>query len=173
MKRALGFRSLILSVQLCFILRYLAHWMRDGFPPYELSEADPAQFGAWADRVYAVAKAKETYTLSTFTRPLKHDIPSAGRPTSRVNHDMMERLKKEGAQFGFKAGWEVREKKTGTSLAGTCFLSNCLTVLKLAGCGSVYYLTRANCRRAETCKGIEIKIESMPICLRIHPAEKF
>ena len=80
--------------------------MKNGSPPYELLEADPARFGSWTDRTYTLAKARETYGMNTSLMWSKEER-FAGRPTSRANREMMQLLKEQGAEFGFKSGFEA------------------------------------------------------------------
>ena len=82
--------------------------MRHGSPPYELSETDPARFGAWADRAYAVAMARKTYGLGKATLISATETDSSEHVlTSRTNHEMFDLLRTAGAQFEFKSGWQV------------------------------------------------------------------
>jgi len=44
--------------------KYLADWIQNGEPTYDLNEADPGRFGKWANRDFALAKARESYGLN-------------------------------------------------------------------------------------------------------------
>ncbi|CAN8005617.1 unnamed protein product, partial [Ixodes hexagonus] len=84
--------------------RYLAEWMVNGEPPFDLIETDPGRFGKWATRSYLFAKAKETYGMNnSFTFPKEERW--TGRPTERVS-GIYQRHLERGAQMGFHAGWE-------------------------------------------------------------------
>ena len=44
--------------------KYLADWMIDGEPPFDLIECEPGRYGHWATREYVLAKVRETYGLN-------------------------------------------------------------------------------------------------------------
>lgn len=84
--------------------RYLAEWIVNGEPPFDLIETDPGRFGKWVTRSYLFAKAKETYGMNnSFTFPKEERW--TGRPTERVS-GIYQRHLDRGAQMGFHAGWE-------------------------------------------------------------------
>eukprot|EP00931_Biecheleriopsis_adriatica_P056226 TRINITY_DN33309_c0_g1_i1.p1 TRINITY_DN33309_c0_g1~~TRINITY_DN33309_c0_g1_i1.p1 ORF type:complete len:882 (-),score=165.44 TRINITY_DN33309_c0_g1_i1:45-2690(-) len=86
--------------------RYLAEWIVHGEPPYELKEADPARYGAWATKDWVATKVKETYGMNNHTHFPNEQLP-AGRPVEPLpNKDIYEILKAQGCQFGFHNGWE-------------------------------------------------------------------
>ncbi|PAV88322.1 hypothetical protein WR25_07568 [Diploscapter pachys] len=85
--------------------KYLADWIVDGEPPHELFDTDASRYDRWADRKFILEKSKETYSMYynwSYTDRL------GGRPTNRVS-GIWGRLKKEGAQFSFRNGWEVAQ----------------------------------------------------------------
>jgi len=89
--------------------RYLVHWMVHGEPPYELMEADPARYGAWATKEWVQDKVKEAYGWNNFTAYFNENRPRA-RPViceDRPQQNIVEALKSRGAQFGFSHGWET------------------------------------------------------------------
>ena len=82
---------------------YLARWILNGEPPFQLLEADPARFGPWTSRSYTAAKARESYGLNNIVVYPKEER-EAGRPV-RVS-GAYEVMKERGAEFGFHSGWE-------------------------------------------------------------------
>lgn len=83
---------------------YLAHWMLNGEPPFDLIEADPNRFGKWTTRDYVFSKSRETYGMNNnYTYPKEERW--TGRPTSRVSGAYQAMLDR-GAEMGFHAGWE-------------------------------------------------------------------
>ncbi|XP_065187932.1 dimethylglycine dehydrogenase, mitochondrial-like [Sycon ciliatum] len=86
--------------------RYLADWIRNGYPPYDLTETDPARYGNWSDDpTYIMNKTKETYGMNNSYAYVKEER-FGGRPTKRAG-PLYASLQKRGARFGFKAGFEV------------------------------------------------------------------
>lgn len=89
--------------------RYLVHWMQEGEPPYELTETDPARYGAWATTDWVGEKVKEAYGWNNFTAYFNENRPRA-RPVvhpERPQADIVEVLRSRGAQLGFSHGWET------------------------------------------------------------------
>ncbi|XP_064474699.1 dimethylglycine dehydrogenase, mitochondrial-like isoform X2 [Ornithodoros turicata] len=84
--------------------RYLAEWIVNREPPYDLIETDPGRFGKWTTRSYLFTKASETYGMNNSYGYPKEER-WAGRPTERVS-GVYEQLVERGAQMGFHAGWE-------------------------------------------------------------------
>ncbi|CAD6184521.1 unnamed protein product [Caenorhabditis auriculariae] len=83
--------------------KYLADWIVDGEPPAELFDTDASRFERWADRKFVRERCRETYSMYynwSYTDRL------AARPTDRIS-GIYGRLKKEGATFAFRNGWEV------------------------------------------------------------------
>lgn len=88
------------------ISRYLAQWIRSGYPPYDLTECDPGRYGSWSDDPrYILEKTRETYGMNNAYGYVKEER-QAGRPSKRAGH-FYSVLEERGAQFGFKAGFEV------------------------------------------------------------------
>ncbi|CAK4610834.1 hypothetical protein LEN26_016671 [Aphanomyces euteiches] len=84
---------------------YIARWVLDGEPPYDLTEIDPARYGKWTTPEYTAAKARESYgDNNLITHPIVDK--KAARPTYRIT-PIHEKLAKDGAQFGHHSGWEV------------------------------------------------------------------
>ncbi|MGB1213219.1 MAG: GcvT family protein [Pikeienuella sp.] len=83
--------------------RFLAHWMTHGAPPMDALAVDSRRFGAWADRDFRVAKAKECFGLQ-FGVHYPHEERPAGR-NIRLSplHDLMIA---RGAVMGAAHGWE-------------------------------------------------------------------
>ncbi|KAF8793582.1 Dimethylglycine dehydrogenase like protein [Argiope bruennichi] len=83
---------------------YLASWILNGEPPFDLNEADPNRFGKWTTREYIFEKAAETYGMNnSYTYPKEERF--AGRPTARVS-GVYKAMLIRGAEMGFHAGWE-------------------------------------------------------------------
>ncbi|GIY75438.1 dimethylglycine dehydrogenase, mitochondrial [Caerostris darwini] len=84
--------------------KYLASWIKNGEPPFDLNEADPNRFGKWTSKEYIFEKAAETYGMNNnYTYPKEERF--AGRPTARVSGAYRAMLER-GAEMGFHAGWE-------------------------------------------------------------------
>lgn len=83
--------------------KYLASWIINGEPPYQLIEVDPARYGKWTTRSYTAAKIPESYGMNTSIVFPKEER-STGRP-ARVS-GAYEAMKDRGAEFGFHSGWE-------------------------------------------------------------------
>ncbi|XP_071520063.1 dimethylglycine dehydrogenase, mitochondrial-like [Panulirus ornatus] len=84
--------------------RFLADWILNGQPPFELTECDPLRFGSWATDDYVLAKTREGYGMNNaVTYP--HEERFGGRPTKRVSgaHDI---LVSRGACMQIHSGWE-------------------------------------------------------------------
>ncbi len=83
--------------------KYLAQWMVHGAAELNMREFDPRRFGAFADRRYQIAKAREDYLL-------RHEIPYPGlnRPAARPvkTSPLYDRLKDAGAVYEEIFGWE-------------------------------------------------------------------
>jgi dimethylglycine dehydrogenase len=83
--------------------KYLAQWMVHGSAEINMRDFDPRRYGAFANRDYQIAKAKEDYLL-------RHEIPypglnrTDGRPVK--TSPLYERLKKAGAIYEEIFGWE-------------------------------------------------------------------
>ncbi|XP_046383379.1 dimethylglycine dehydrogenase, mitochondrial-like [Ischnura elegans] len=83
---------------------YLAQWIINGEPPFELNELDPLRFSHWTHLRYTFAKARESYGLNNaVTYP--HEERFAGRPTARVS-GAHSHLLTRGAHMDFHSGWE-------------------------------------------------------------------
>ncbi|ULU09600.1 hypothetical protein L5515_000269 [Caenorhabditis briggsae] len=83
--------------------KYLADWIVDGEPPAELFDTDASRYERWGDRKFFTERSRETYSMYynwSYTDRL------AGRPTDRIS-GVYGRLKKDGASFSFRNGWEV------------------------------------------------------------------
>ncbi|RHY29183.1 hypothetical protein DYB32_005364, partial [Aphanomyces invadans] len=84
---------------------YVAKWILHGEPPYDLTEIDPARYGAWTTPAFTAAKARESYgDNNLITHPILDK--QAARPTSRLS-PLYKTLREHGAQFGLHSGWEV------------------------------------------------------------------
>jgi len=89
--------------------RYLVHWMQHGEPPYELTEADPARYGAWATPKFVGEKVKESYGWNNHVAHFNENRPRA-RPVineDRPQADIVRVLEERGGQLGFSHGWET------------------------------------------------------------------
>ncbi|XP_054715823.1 dimethylglycine dehydrogenase, mitochondrial-like [Uloborus diversus] len=84
--------------------KYIAEWILNGEPPFDLVETDPDRFGKWTTSDYVFKKSRETYGMNnSYTFPKEERW--AGRPTSRVPSAYGLMLKR-GAEMNFHAGWE-------------------------------------------------------------------
>lgn len=82
---------------------FLAHWMTHGAPPMDALAVDSRRFGAWANREYRVAKAKECFGLQFGVHYPGEERPAArGVRLSPLHHVMIKR----GAVMGAAHGWE-------------------------------------------------------------------
>ena len=80
--------------------KYLADWIVDGEPPYDLNELDHAgRYGQWATKDYVMAKARESYGLNNQIGHPKLERP-AGRPI-RKNLIQLEKSKEPGVSSAF------------------------------------------------------------------------
>jgi dimethylglycine dehydrogenase len=89
--------------------RYIVHWMQHGEPPYELTEADPVRYGAWATPTWVGEKVKEAYGWNNNTAYFNENRTRA-RPVlheDRPQEDIVNVLRSRGAQLGFSHGWET------------------------------------------------------------------
>ncbi|XP_065319446.1 dimethylglycine dehydrogenase, mitochondrial-like isoform X2 [Gordionus sp. m RMFG-2023] len=87
--------------------KYLAEWIINEEPPYDLIECDPDRFDPdkWADKKYVFAKARESYGMNNAIYfPREQRI--AGRPTKRCTPLAQYLSKEKGAIMGFNNGWE-------------------------------------------------------------------
>lgn len=82
---------------------YLAQWILDGEPPFDLTELDPTRYGKWTTPFYTAAKAREGYGDNNLITHPYIEKP-AGRPIRYPA--MYHQLKLAGAEFGFHNGWE-------------------------------------------------------------------
>ena len=85
--------------------RYLAEWILNGEPSYDLVELDPDRYGAWTDAEYTLSKVRESYGMNNAVVFPREERP-AGRPCARRRSALYDRLRDRGAEFGFHAGWE-------------------------------------------------------------------
>lgn len=84
--------------------KYLADWIIDKEPPFELVETDPNRFDFWADKKFRHAKTRESYAFTYAPNYPAVDRP-AGRPTCRVS-GIYGALISRGAKMQFTCGWE-------------------------------------------------------------------
>lgn len=84
--------------------KLLAEWIAGGEAPIDLFEVDIRRFGAFAaDPQWLKARTVETLGLHYAMRWPRHELES-GRPLRAS--PLYERLRKKGARFGSKFGWE-------------------------------------------------------------------
>jgi dimethylglycine dehydrogenase len=99
---AAGFFAGLSEVSVC---RYLARWIVDGEPGIDLWPFDCRRFGEFANKRYAKARVRDRHIVG-LTQAISYpgEEPPAGRPakTSPLYH----RLKRLGAVFGQRFGWE-------------------------------------------------------------------
>ena len=81
----------------------LAEWIVEGEPTIDMLGVDPRRFGDYATKSYLLEKNEETYA-NVFVIHYPDEERPAGRPLRTA--PCYERLKKMGAVFGQKFGWE-------------------------------------------------------------------
>ena len=81
----------------------LAQWIVEGEPGIDLLAVDPRRFGPYVGRRYLIAKNEETYR-NVFTVHYPDEERSDGRPAK--TSPVFDRLKRMGAVFGQRYGWE-------------------------------------------------------------------
>ncbi len=81
----------------------LAEWIAEGEPGIDLLAVDPRRFGPYTSKRYVVTKNEETYR-NVFTV----HYPDEERPDARPakTSPVYEKLKRMGAVFGQRYGWE-------------------------------------------------------------------
>ncbi|XP_037074921.1 LOW QUALITY PROTEIN: dimethylglycine dehydrogenase, mitochondrial-like [Pollicipes pollicipes] len=84
--------------------KFLADWIQQGEPPYDLIEVDPCRYGPWTTDSYSLAKCRESYGMNT-ALGLPREERWAGRPTSRVSGAHAQ-LVARGASMEQHTGWE-------------------------------------------------------------------
>lgn len=82
---------------------HLARWMTGEGADINMRDFDPRRFGAWADRDYQIAKARESYELQHET-----PFPNFNRPAARPGNksSLYEKLKTKGAVYEEVGGFE-------------------------------------------------------------------
>ena len=82
---------------------HLSRWMTGDGADINMRDFDPRRFGAWANRDYQMAKARESYELQHET-----PFPNFNRPAARpgVKSPLYEKLKQKGAIHEAAGGWE-------------------------------------------------------------------
>lgn len=83
--------------------KHLAEWIVEGEPSIDLSSLDPARFGTWTSKDYALAKAREAYRLQ-YQLAIPDTERDAGRPVKTT--PIYELQRAQGAVFGSRYGWE-------------------------------------------------------------------
>lgn len=85
---------------------YLAEWMLEEEPPYELSETCASRYDDWLTPKLEVERAKESYamTLNWSVRPMDR---KGGRPCSTRISGIYSALVSQGAHMYYRNGWEV------------------------------------------------------------------
>ena len=81
----------------------LAEWIVEGEPTIDMLGVDPRRFGDYVTKPYLVAKTEEAYA-SVFTIHYPDEERPAGRPLRTA--PCYGRMKRRGAVFGQKFGWE-------------------------------------------------------------------
>lgn len=84
--------------------KYLADWILNGEPPYDLIEVDPCRYSDWTTDEYSLIKCRESYGMNT-ALGYPREERFAGRPTSRTSgaHQLLE---DRGAHMEQHTGWE-------------------------------------------------------------------
>jgi len=83
--------------------RIVAEWVVNGEPDWEVWPLDTRRFLAFADRIYARARALDTYQ-NEYGVAYPQEERAAGRPAK--TSPLHERLRAQGAVFGARGGWE-------------------------------------------------------------------
>ena len=81
----------------------LAEWIVEGEPGIDLLPVDPRRFGPYAGKRYLVTKNEETYR-NVFTIHYPDEERADARPAK--TSPVYEKLKRMGAVFGQRYGWE-------------------------------------------------------------------
>jgi dimethylglycine dehydrogenase len=81
----------------------LAEWIVEGEPGIDLLAVDPRRFGAYTGKRYLVTKNEETYR-NVFTIHYPDEERAEARPAK--TSPVYEKLKRMGAVFGQRYGWE-------------------------------------------------------------------
>ena len=81
----------------------IAEWIVEGEPTIDMLGVDPRRFGDYATKSYLVRKNEEAYA-NVFTIHYPDEEREAARPLRQT--PCYDRLKKQGAVFGQKFGWE-------------------------------------------------------------------
>ena len=81
----------------------LAEWVVEGRPEWDLWPLDRRRYTVYADQTYTAAKAVEVYQ-NEYAPAFPYEERPAGRPRRRS--PLYERLKRKGARFGARGGWE-------------------------------------------------------------------
>ncbi|CDW51870.1 Pyruvate dehydrogenase phosphatase regulatory [Trichuris trichiura] len=130
--------------------KYLADWIVDGEPPFELSEAEPGRFEDWSDSRFRIAKTKESYSMHYSQSETLAERP-AGRPTARVS-GIFGALISNGAHMQLVSGWEnptyfgaerrecvAKEYRLATQACGVIDLSS-LSMIEIRGSSAHQFL---------------------------------
>ncbi|OQS07245.1 dimethylglycine dehydrogenase, mitochondrial, partial [Thraustotheca clavata] len=83
---------------------YVARWILDGEPPYDLTEIDPCRYGTWTSKEYVAEKARESYGDNNL---IGHPYLDKKRSRDMRITPIHNVLRKKGAQFGAHTAWEV------------------------------------------------------------------
>ena len=81
----------------------IAEWIIDGEPSIDMLGVEPRRYGSYATKSYLKAKNEEAYA-NVFTVHYPDEERQAGRPLRQA--PCYDRLKKLGAVFGAKFGWD-------------------------------------------------------------------
>ena len=81
----------------------LAEWIIEGEPTIDMLGVEPRRFGNYVTKDYLIEKTEEAYS-HVFVTHFPDEEREAGRPLKTA--PCYERLKKMGAVFGQKFGWE-------------------------------------------------------------------
>jgi dimethylglycine dehydrogenase len=81
----------------------LAEWMVEGEPGIDMLAVDPRRFGPYTSKRYVVTKNEETYR-NVFTIHFPDEERADARPAK--TSPVYDKLKKMGAVFGQRYGWE-------------------------------------------------------------------
>ena len=85
--------------------KYMADWILNGEPEYDLSELDPLRYNEkWCTTDYSLIKCQESYGFNNAVG-YPHEERHGGRPTYRTS-GIHQELISAGAFMGFHAGWE-------------------------------------------------------------------
>ena len=65
--------------------KFLADWIQQGEPPYDLIELDPVRYGSWTTDEYSLAKCRESYGMNTAIGFPREERFAGGSPAGKLS----------------------------------------------------------------------------------------